>query len=171
MLKAGLIALGLLLPVPALAADATTPVREVMSVTEANWREGASEFQDVFADDRLGRLFSKDFAERYRKAAASEYAKEAGTPFSYDVIVNAQDGCALRNISITSGPARDGASEVKARFQGLTCFGSDQEYQAFTETRFRVISEGGKPVIDDIILTMDGSAFSIKSELDAIAAQ
>ncbi|MFN7165551.1 MAG: hypothetical protein ACK4NV_00780 [Pannonibacter sp.] len=171
MLKAGLIALGLLLPTAALAADVLAPVREVMSATEANWREGASEFQDVFAEDRLVRLFSKDFVERYRKAASTEYAKEAGSPFSYDVVVNGQDGCALRNITITPGPAKGGATEVLAKFQNLTCFGNDQEYQAFTETRFKVITEDGKPVIDDIITMMDGSALSIKSELDALAAQ
>lgn len=171
MLKAGLIALGLLLPTAALAADALAPVREVMSATEANWQEGASEFQDVFAEDRLVRLFSKDFVERYRKAANTEYAKESGSPFSYDVIVNGQDGCALRNITITPEQKKDGVTEVLAKFQGLTCFGADQEYQAYTETRFRVISEGGKPVIDDIITMMDGSALSIKSELDALALQ
>lgn len=171
MLKAGLIALGLLLPTSALAADVLAPVREVMSATEANWQEGASEFQDIFAEDRLVRLFSKDFVQRYRKASETEYAKESGSPFSYDVVVNAQDGCPLRNVTLTPGPARNGATDVVARFQGLACFGPDQEYQAYTETRFSVITEDGKPVIDDIISTMDGSALSIKSELDALAAQ
>ncbi|ADZ71483.1 hypothetical protein [Polymorphum gilvum] len=162
--------LPVLLPVQVFAADATAPVREIMTAAEANWAETPGDYQDYFSEDRLARLYSADFVARYRKAAEVPFSKEMGTPFDYDVIVNGQDGCPLKDLSIAAGPTEGAATVVVARFQGLTCFGSEVEYQAYSETRFRVVTEAGRPVVDDILLSMDGETLSLKAEMDAIAA-
>ncbi|WP_430512972.1 hypothetical protein [Pannonibacter phragmitetus] len=171
MLKTAVFAIGLVLPGAVLAADATAPVREIMKMTEANWSERGGEFQDIFDASRLKVLFSSDFAARYEKAMQGEYARESGSPFDYDVIVNGQDGCPLKNITITAAPPQGGVTDVKARFQAVTCFGQEAEYQAYNETLFKVVLENGKPVVDDIVLSMDGVPFSIKSELGATGGQ
>lgn len=171
MLKTALLAFGLVLPGAALAADVTAPVREIMTMTESNWSESGAEYQDIFDGSRLKMLFSSDFAARYGKAMQGEYARESGSPFDFDVIVNGQDGCPLKNVSITAAPAKGAVTEVTARFQAMTCFGQEAEYQAYNETRFNVIVENGKPVVDDIVLSMDGTPFSIKSELAGLAGQ
>lgn len=158
----------LALPLPALAADVTEPVRAVMAAAEANWSQTPGEFQDYFSPERLGSLYSEAFADLYRKAADTPFAKEMGTPFDWDVIVNGQDGCPLKNLSVAAAGQDGPATLVVARFQGLTCFGAEAEYQAFQETTFRVVQEGGRPVIDDIVHVMDGERMSLKAQMDAI---
>ena len=164
-----LLAAAVLLPLPAFAADATTPVREIMQLVEANWSETSSDFQDYFSQDRLASLYSSDFVKRYKLAAEAPFAKEAGTPFDYDVIVNSQDGCPLKNISIAPKPAKDGTTEVVVRFQSMTCFGPDKEYQEYSEARFIVLKNGDHYVIDDIQTVLDGELDSLKQEMDEIA--
>jgi hypothetical protein len=171
MLKTTVFVIGLVLPGAVLAADATAPVREIMTITESNWSESGAEYQDIFDASRLKMLFSSGFAERYGKAMQGEYARESGSPFDFDVIVNGQDGCPLKNVTITAAPVQGAVTEVTARFQAMTCFGQEAEYQGYNETRFNVISENGKPVVDDIVLSMDGAPFSIKGELEAMGKQ
>lgn len=171
MLKTAMLAIGLFLPGAAFAADVTAPVREIMKITESNWSDSGAEYQDIFDGSRLRMLFSSDFAARYDKAMQGEYARESGSPFDFDVIVNGQDGCPLKNVTIAAAPAQGAVTEVTARFQAMTCFGQETDYQGYNETRFNVIVENGKPVVDDIVLSMDGAPFSIKGELEAMGAQ
>lgn len=169
MSKFWLLAAAILLPATALAADPTEPVKEVMAAVTTNWADEGAEFQDYFSEDLLTRLYSADFIARYRKAAATPFAQEMGSPFDWDVITNGQEGCPLENLTIAIGAAKDGTSDVVARFQNFTCFGLEQEYQVYTEAHFLVVEENGRPVIDDIVTSSDGDTMSLKAEMDAIA--
>lgn len=156
---------------PALAADTVAPVREVMQVTESNWSEVASAPEELFTTDRLERLFSRSFRDLYARAMQDEFAREAGTPFDYDPIVDAQDGCPLENLTITPKPAEDGKAVVVARFQFQSCSGEGPESQAYSETWFEMVDEDGRAVIDDIIVPYEaGGANSTKAVLADIAA-
>lgn len=164
------LALGTAAITPVRAADVIAPVRALMTAAEANWADTPQEYQDYFSEERLASLYSADLAARYRKAADTPFAKEIGTPLDWDVVVNGQDGCPLKEISIAAAGQERGATRVVARFRGLTCFGPDAEYQGFQEAHFLVIEEGGRPVIDDIVTPMDGEAQSLKAQLDIIAS-
>lgn len=169
----GLLVAALLLAAsPALAADPTAPVVEVMKLTQSNWADDGSDFQPLFSDERLARLYSRDFVALFREADKSAFASEAGTPFDYDVIVNAQDGCPLKDLAIAAEPGAGPPSVVVARYRFLTCFGAAPEYQAVSETRFDVVEENGRAVIDDIrTADGDGGFNSLKDEMKAIAAE
>lgn len=162
-----LLAAVMVLPGQVLAADATAPVRDIMAAAEANWAENPGDYQDYFSDKRLATLYSAEFAALYRKAADTPAAKEMGSPFDWDVIVNGQDGCPLKNLSIEAAKPEGGVTRVTAKFQGLTCFGTDPEYQTYSETYFNVIEEKGRPVIDDIQTPMENELLSIRNEMTA----
>ncbi|MEW5423207.1 hypothetical protein [Amorphus sp. 3PC139-8] len=152
------------------AADPTAPVKEIMTATEANWAEDGSEFQNLFSEDRLNRLYSEEFVALFRKASDNAFAQEAGTPFDYDVIVNAQDGCPLEDVTIKPQSSASGRTVVVARFKSTTCFGDDPDFQKATETRFEVVEDGGHAVIDDIRTPDgDGGFSSLKNEMRTFA--
>ncbi len=172
-LGAGLVVAALLIAASsAIAADATAPVDEVMEVTKVNWSEDGGEFQELFSEDRLTRLYSRDFVALFRAASDSEFAREAGTPFDYDVVVNAQDGCPLQDVSVVEGPSEGAVSVVLARYRFMACMGDTPDFQALSETRFDVVEEDGRAVIDDI-RNQDGTGgtTSLKDEMKAIAAE
>ncbi|MCA1299502.1 hypothetical protein [Stappia indica] len=180
LLVAALALSGTLLSATARADDPLAPVAEVMRITAGNWADDGSEPQELFTEERLDRLFSRDFVARYRAAAAFP-AMEAGTsPFDYDVIVNAQDGCPLTDLSIAR--AEDAKTDeaagsrapamVIARFNATACFEEAPEAQALSEVRFTIVNEDGRSVIDDIRTDAGDEEFgSLKAELDAIARQ
>lgn len=156
----------LLLASGAHAADVTAPVREVVEATARNWAEGSSgQEEDVFSQDRLSRLFSKDFADAF--AAASKNppydppeGETTGFPFDYDPIAQGQDGCPFKNIRIEN----DGDGQVTALFDNRSCF--DGGDAGDTVLIFHVVEEGGRPVIDDIYPAENGqSGNSIKQDL------
>ncbi|MFN3499816.1 MAG: hypothetical protein ACK40A_15550 [Pannonibacter indicus] len=187
MLKTAVFAIGLVLPGAVLAADATAPVREIMRMTEANWSESGAEYQDIFDASRLKVLFSSDFAARYEKAMQGEYGSASSSPSSTAppgplLATSASSAarlsasarrhsCEHATMASAAAPPQGAVTDVKARFQAVTCFGQEAEYQAYNETLFKVIVENGKPVVDDIVLSMDGTPFSIKAELGAAAGQ
>lgn len=156
-----------------LAADPRTPVKEVIDVTAKNWANDNPDYQDVFSEKRLGRLFSADFVAVYTEASKHPAfdlpeGETTGSPFDYDPIAGGQDGCPFENIRIED----DGDGQVTALFNNRKCFGSDAEYQKDTVLIFHVVEERGRPVIDDIYPVVDGnSGSSIKDELKIIAAQ
>ncbi|PJI42752.1 MAG: hypothetical protein CTR54_09705 [Rhizobium sp.] len=158
---------------PALAADVTAPVREVIDVAAGNWKGEDAASEDVFDAKRLARLFSADFVAAYKEASKHPAydppeGETTGSPFDYDPIAGGQDGCAFENIRIED----DGDGQVTALFNNRKCFGDDPEYQKDTVLIFHVQEEGGRPVIDDIYPVVDGnSGSSIKDELKTIAAQ
>ncbi|GGB49846.1 hypothetical protein GCM10011316_22470 [Roseibium aquae] len=158
-----------LCPASALATDPTAPVASLMALAETNWSASASGYEDYFSDDRLAALYSTEFAELYRKAAATEDAKEMGSPFNWDVIVNAQDGCPLENLTIEPGSSANGVTQVVARFQAMACFGTQAEFQAYRETRFTVVVEDDQSVVDDIVTDLDGDVLSVKAILRELA--
>lgn len=156
----------------AFAADVTAPVKAVMDITTANWAENANEPKDIFSADLLGRLFSRDFGDKYRAAAKFPAYDGGDSPFDYDVITNGQDGCALEDTTITPGAPVNGVTPVVVKFKNMSCFGSEAEYQALTEVRFDVVDEGGQPVIDDIHTSLGENEFgSLKADMETIAAQ
>ncbi len=168
-LRTGLLLLAMMgTSVPALAADVTAPVREVVEATARNWDEGSSGEEDVFSDNRLDRLFSADFAAAFRVASKNPpfdlpEGETTGFPFDYDPIAQGQDGCPFKNIRIED----DGDGQVTALFNNRSCF-SDTADAADTVLIFHVVTEKGKPVIDDIYPVVDGnSGNSIKQDLKA----
>lgn len=168
-LRTGLLLLAMMgASVPALAADVTAPVREVVEATARNWDEGSSGEEDVFSDNRLDRLFSADFAAAFRAASKNPpfdlpEGETTGFPFDYDPIAQGQDGCPFKNIRIED----DGDGQVTALFNNRSCF-SDTAEAADTVLIFHVVTEQGKPVIDDIYPVVDGnSGNSIKQDLKA----
>lgn len=158
---------------PADAADsAVMPVKAVMDATVSNWAGGDSEWQDIFEDSRLHKLFSADFIRLYQAAQADPATDDAISPFDYDVIVGGQDACPLEELTITSQSPAGDKTEVVARFKKSTCMGADADYQAFTTVKFEVITEGGKPVIDDILTTdEDGKPSALKDVMKTIDKQ
>lgn len=156
-----------------LAADAAVvPVRTIMDATVSNWAGGDSDWQDMFDDGHLKKLFSADFIRGYQAAQNYPATEDGISPFDYDVIVGSQDACPLENLTIAPQAASAGKTEVIVRFQKSRCMGVDAESQAFTEVRFEVQTEGGKPVIDDILTTDDsGKSGSLKAAMQDILKQ
>lgn len=156
-----------------LAADVTAPVREVVEATARNWEGEGSHSEDVFSEDRLGRLFSESFGEAFVAASKNPPydladGETTGFPFSYDPIAQGQDGCPFEDIRIED----DGDGQVTALFKNRSCFGEDAEYQQDTVLIFHVVTEKGQPVIDDIYPVENGeSGQSIKQELKAAGGQ
>lgn len=151
------------------AADPTAPVREIMAEAENGWSENPSgEPKDYFDAERLDRIYSHDFARVYRAAAKFPAFDEGDSPFDYDVIVNGQDSCALKDVAITPKPAVDQRTEVDVSFDNTSCFEGVAE-PGRTELHFMVVEEDGRPVIDDIVRAGQGG--SVKTELDGIARQ
>jgi hypothetical protein len=156
-------------PVTAAPAD---PVTEVMQVTEGNWADDGTPYEEIFTEERLQRLFSADFIARYRAAAALPGHDENASLFGYDVIVNAQDGCPLQGLAIKAGRSAAGRTLVTARFVSTACFGDAPEFRQVSEVRFEVVEESGRDVIDDILTGSDADGYaSLKAELDTIANQ
>ena len=153
VLFAGLIAAVSVAPGLLLAADATEPVKEIMKDTQTNWASDVSDWIDIFEESVLGRLYSKDFGDKYKVAAQNPAADEDGiSPFDYDVIVNGQDACPLQDLSIESGQLANGTTEVTVKFKAATCMEGAPNKDDVTTVRFEVIEENGKSVIDDIMV-------------------
>ncbi len=155
--------------VSAHAADVLAPVKEIMQQATDSWAETPGNARDYFDEDRLGRIFSKDFAKLYHEAAKFPAYDDGPSPFDYDVIVNAQDGCTLKDLTIDATPAVAGITDVKVTFDNTHCFGERAADWKPSEVHFKVIEEGGHPVIDDI-LTADDSG-SLKAQMQDIARQ
>lgn len=157
--------------IPAQAADVTQPVKVVMEVTVASWAENGDPGRTIFSEDLLKTLYSRNFVERYRAAAKFPAFDGGDSPFDYDVITNSQDGCPVKDLSITSQPPKAGVAVVVAKFNNTACFGSEAEYQALQEVRFDVIEEQGKPVIADIHTSLGDNEYgSLLADMEAIAA-
>jgi hypothetical protein len=163
-----LVAGALLLPVPASALDVSEPVRAIMTAAEANWSEQPGDYEDYFSPDRLATLYSADFVALFQAASETPFARDAGSPFDWDVIVNAQDGCPLEDLSVTPDGREGNATRVRARFRNMTCFGTDPEYQAYSEATFLVIEENGRAVIDDIVHEPEGERLSLSAQMREI---
>lgn len=148
------------------------PVKAIMDATVSNWAGGDTDWQDLFDETRLHKLFSADFIHGYQAAQNYPASEDGISPFDYDVIVGGHDACPLENLTIAPRPVSAGKTEVVVRFQKSRCMGSDADYQAFTEVRFEVVSEAGKSVVDDIMTADEtGKSISLKAAMQDIAKQ
>lgn len=163
-----LLAIGLALAaaIPALAGP-DAPVKAIMDLASALWSDKPPENQDYFDKDHIG-LFSKDFVAAYRETEKYPIYEEGGSPFGYDVITNSQDGCPLKDVSITSGTETAGASDVKVTFKLMSCYAEDPNKDALSEVHFKVVTEDGKSLISDIERIIDGKSVSLMAEMKEI---
>ena len=176
MLRSGLVALALLLPLPAFAADMTAPVKEIMAAATENWKDldaNAEEppYIDYFSDDFLKRLYSRDFVAKYREAAKYPAYDDGGSPFGYDPIIGGQDGCALKDLTEGEPVAKGAATDVTVTFDTTHCFEEDRpaDWKPVTLV-FHLIEEDGRAVIDDIDRENTEGSGSLKAELQEMAA-
>ena len=154
------------------ADSVPAPVKEIMDVEIASWSSGDDQ-GDLFSTDRLGRLYSRDFAAKYTAATHfPAYGDDPiGSPFEHDVITSSQDGCPLEDISMKPNGAIDGAEDVVVTFRLMGCAEDAADKARVTEVHFRVIKEGGRPVVDDVLTEPEtkGAAFdSLKATMASI---
>lgn len=175
MSRFGLVALALLLPVSAKAADFKAPVAEIMTAATSNWQDMGSDtdtpppYVDYFSEDFLKRLYSKDFVEKYRAAAKYPAYDDGGSPFDYDPIIGGQDGCALKDVTTAEGQPVNGAEEVTVTFDNSHCFGERASDWQPEKLVFRMIEEDGHAVIDDIERSSFEDGASLKKEMVELA--
>ena len=176
MPRFGLVALALLLPVAAQAADYKAPVAEIMAAATTNWQDMGADtdtpppYTDYFSDDFLKRLYSKDFAAKYKEAAKYPAYDDGGSPFDYDPIIGGQDGCALKDVTTTEGQPANGAEDVTVTFDNSHCFGERGADWQPEKLVFKLIEEEGRAVIDDIERPGFEESASLKKEMQEIAA-
>ena len=175
MSRSGLLALALLLPVSAHAADFKAPVSEVMAAATTNWQDMGTDtdtpppYTDYFSEDFLKRLYSKDFVTKYREAAKFPAYEDGGSPFDYDPIIGGQDGCALKDVAITEGQPANGAEDVTVTFDNSHCFGERASDWQPEKLVFKLVEEDGRAVIDDIDRANTEGSGSLKAELKEMA--
>ncbi|WP_370675275.1 hypothetical protein [Pleomorphomonas sp. PLEO] len=175
MLKYLLVAGFLALVGPANAADATTPVHAIMDVATALWSNTDGEVGDYFDEAHIGN-FSKNTRSLYTEATkhpAYDTEDGVGSPFDYDPIILGQDGCPLEGLTLQVGKTDGAATDVVVRFKRFACMedASDEERNAVSELHFRVISEGGRPVIADVVSGEGSDRYSLVEALKEIQAQ
>lgn len=177
MSRFGLVALVLLLPVSAEAADYKAPVSEIMSAATTNWQDMGTDsdtpppYTDYFSEDFLTRLYSKDFVAKYKEGAKYPAYDDGGSPFDYDPIIGGQDGCALKDITVTEGQPAGGAEDVTVTFDNSHCFGERAADWEPEKLLFKVIDEDGRAVINDIERPSFEDGASLKKELQEIAQE
>jgi hypothetical protein len=172
VMKKTLIALSLLvLASPALAQSPEDPVKRLMGVTEARWTD--QENDGYFSDTALKNDFSKSFAAAYKEASKHPaYDDGSSNPFEYDVITSSQDGCPLEDIKIATGAIEDDVTEVNVSFKLWACAAADDpNHDSVNQVIFDIVSENGKPVINDIHRIIDGKPDSLVAEMREIAKQ
>lgn len=155
------------------AADATDPVKEVMRITSENWKSAESDWKFIFDADPLSKLFSKRFQAAYHEAAKHPAYDtdngQPGDPFGYDVITNSQDGCPLQDLKIDSKAGQNGATDVGVTFKFWSCIDDPDIKNSIEKVHFDVISEDGRPVIDDIHRYDDDETDSVYKEMQELA--
>jgi hypothetical protein len=153
------------------AQPATDPVKNLMDLAEGLWNDDPKvEGQDYFDAARLDALYSKRFAEAYRAAAKFPIYDDASGPFGYDVITNGQDGCPLKDVAVAPGAEANGVTDVTVTFKLWTCVDDGSvDKDSVNEVHFSVVTENGKPVIDDIRRKDDeGKLDSLMTEMQDI---
>ena len=165
MNKIALTAIATLLPISAFAASAADPVQRIIDIAKGRWETTENNnTPDYF--DKLDRDFSKSFAKVYREASKYPAYDGGDSPFDYDVITSSQDGCPLKDIKVASESEKDGKAVVDASFRLMDCAEDPASKAKVSELKFDVVTEGGKPVINDIHRkTDDGKWDSLVSEM------
>jgi hypothetical protein len=155
-------------------ADPADPVKGVMALAERIWSDPPSTDEYYFDARNLGQFYSAGFIEAFRVAEKhpSIPVDEGGTegyPFDYDVITSSQDGCPLKDIRIVAGAEGGEATPVTVTFRLWDCLEDATERERLNELRFMVVTENGKPVIDDIIRVEEGEGISLVEEMREMA--
>ncbi|UVC10779.1 hypothetical protein IHQ71_09450 [Rhizobium sp. TH2] len=163
MKRLGIFSLALLMPLTAFAASPEDPVNRIMDVAKARWETNEGTTAGYF--DNLDGDFSKNFAATYRENTKYPAYDEGDTPFDYDVITSSQDGCPLKDLTVSpTGDANDPAV-VDVRFKLWTCAPDAESQGKVNELKFDVVTEGGKPVISDIHRLNEGKWDSLVAEM------
>lgn len=176
MFRTSLAAAFLFVSAAAQAADATEPVREIMAVVTANWQAAGTDtdtppdYVDYFNDDLLGRLYSRNFAMKYREAAKYPAYEDGTSPFGYDVIAMGQDGCTIEDLAIVAGASADGKVSVMTTFDNTHCFEGLPEDMKPARLTFETVEEDGRAVIDDIVRHYDDADQSLTDEMAEIVS-
>jgi hypothetical protein len=155
-------------------ADPLAPVNDVMNVARQLWSGSARDALDYFDAERVGRDYSAALIATYKQARKNpvfglEPGQTEGSPFDYDIIANSQDGCPLEDIKTAVTGEADGVTTVTATFRLWACAEDPVERESVNEVRFEVITENGKPVINDIKRMYEGEALSLMEEMSEIA--
>jgi len=146
-------ALMVFVPLSAHAGDVTKPVKDIITLAAGiatdNTKDGT-----YFDDEHLARDFSKAFTAAYRigeKYPVYDSPNGLGSPFDYDVIANGQDSCPFKDIRYSVDPAAKGVTSVHVQIDNKYCMTDDLK-DTKTKLIFKVVTEKGKPVIDDLII-------------------
>lgn len=163
MKRLGLSLVAALLPVMAHAQSATDPVNRIMDVAKARFESTEGPASDYF--DNLDRDFSKSFAAVYREASKYPAYEEGDSPFDYDVITSSQDGCPLKDVTVSPQGEKDGVSVIAVSFKLWTCAPDAESQAKVNELLFEVVMEDGKPVISDIQRSFEGKWDTLVGEM------
>ena len=171
MIRTTLVILATLAPLAASAASIEDPVRSVMDIAVAR-SQPDSPGTDYFEKAYLDADYSKAFRQVYRTAAQYPAYDGGTSPFDYDPITNSQDGCPIKDLKIAKGAEKKGVTIVNVSFRLWDCAESAEEKARLSKLRFDVISEDGKPVINDIHRSSEGKWNSLVREMkETIKAQ
>lgn len=152
-----------LLPIMAHAESPADPVNRVMDIAKARWETTEGSPLDYF--DGLDEDFSKAFAVTYREAAKYPAYEDSDSPFDYDVITSSQDGCPLKDVTISPQGEKDGVSVVAVSFKLWTCAPDAESQAKVNELKFDVVMENGKPLISDVHRLSEGKWDSLVGEM------
>lgn len=154
----------------ALAAttDPMVPVKAVVKMAEASFNENAEvdpEAADYLSQKALKENFSAAFIDEFERGLKK--AQENDEPFiDYDPVSGGQDSCPLKDVTYSAPVEKDGAYDITIHFKSIYCFG-DEFADEVDQTRFHVIIENGKPLIDDIInIFPDTDPISVRQVMD-----
>jgi len=153
-----------LIPFAARAESAVDPVNRIMDVAKARWESTESPTGDYF--ENLDRDFSTRFAAVYREAQKFPAYDGSDYPFDYDVITSSQDGCPLKDLTVSPQGETDGVSVVAVRFRLWTCAPDAESQAKVNELRFDIVMEDGKPVISDIHRLTEGNWDTLVGEME-----
>jgi hypothetical protein len=173
MKRTAVAVIALLMPAAA-HADPLEPVNDVMNVAKQLWSGNAPDDLDYFDAERVSRDYSAALIDTYRQARKNpvfglEPGQTEGSPFDYDIIANSQDGCPLEDIKTAVTGETEGVTTVTATFKLWACAEDAVERDSVNEVRFEVITENGRPVINDIKRMYEGEALSLMEEMSEIA--
>lgn len=152
-----------LFPLAAHGQSAADPVNRIMDVAKARWESVEGSSTDYF--EKLDRDFSKNFVAVYREASKYPAYDEGDSPFDYDVITSSQDGCPLKDITVSPASEKDGVSVVDVSFKLWTCNTDAESLASVNQLKFDVVMEDGKPVISDIHRFQEGKWDTLIGEM------
>ena len=152
-----------LLPAAAFAQSAADPVNRIMDIAKARWQSTEGMTPDYF--DGLDEDFTKAFAATYREAAKYPAYDEGDSPFDYDVITSSQDGCPLKDVTVSPQGEKDGVTVVDVSFKLWTCAPDAESQARVNEVRFDVVTENGHLLIADIHRLSEGKWDTLVGEM------